>query len=204
MSSETPETLFRRFLDSGCEAALDTLIRRCSPRLRGFARRFGVADDRVEDLVQETMITAVQRAASWHDDRPLLPWLQGILTRKIASWARDEARRRHHHASWAEARRPDSTDPADDVEGDELRALLCAAIAAVPERYRRALELHLLHGLAPHEVAARLGRMRATVRVHLHRGLQRVRRHLPRGVHPLLLALALAPTVRPRAAAVRP
>ncbi|MCR9243866.1 MAG: sigma-70 family RNA polymerase sigma factor [bacterium] len=207
----SPEALFLSFLDDGDEGALARLMRRCSPRLRSFARRFGVPDDRVEDLVHESLVTAVQRARDFDRNRPLLPWLQGILTRKVASHVRAEARRARHQAARAQHHRdhaghadPESPHPSplDSAARSELFAILHDAILAVPEHYRPALELHLLEGLSPVEVAERLGRMRATVRVQLFRGLRALRRQLPRGLHPLLFALLLAPDRQALAAAI--
>lgn len=194
MNTQTPEQLFARFLDDGDERALDALFRRCAPRLRAFALRLGLANDRADDLVHETLVAAVHDAARYDPSLPLLPWLQGILSRKAASLARDDGRRRRREQQWAQQRL--SEEPGDDVPqpvacaaGAELRELLTAAIADSPERYRQALELSLVHGLPPREVAQRLGRLEATVRVHLFRGLRHVRRHLPRGLAPAVFAL---------------
>ena len=189
MSTESPEQLFRRFLAAGDEAALDAVFRRCSPGLRSFALGLGLPRDRIDDLVNETLVTAVQRAATYEASQPLQPWLKGILARKGASLVRDEARRQRHHDAWARERADRGAPAIDEVATGEVHELLREAIAAVPERYRAALELHLLHGLPPAAVAERLGRLQVTVRVHLHRGLQHVRRQLPRGLFPLALAL---------------
>ena len=189
MSTESPEQLFLRFLAEGDEAALDAVFRRCSPGLRSFALGLGLPRDRIDDLVHETLVTAVQRAASFEAARPLQPWLRGILARKGASLVREEARRQRHHDAWARERADRGAPAIDEVATGEVHELLREAIAAVPVRYRKALELHLLHGLPPAAVAERLGRLQVTVRVHLHRGLQHVRRQLPRGLFPLALAL---------------
>lgn len=189
MLPETPEQLFLRFLAEGDEAALDAVFRRCSPGLRSFALSLGLPRDRIDDLVHETLVTAVQRAGAYEASQPLLPWLKGILARKGASLVRDEARRQRHQDAWARQRPDAGQEPLDEVASGEVHELLREAIAAVPERYRKALELHLLHGLPPAAVAERLGRLQVTVRVHLHRGLQHVRRQLPRGLFPLALAL---------------
>ncbi len=194
MTAETPEQLFARFLDDGDERALDALFRRCAPRLRAFALRLGLANDRAEDLVHETLVAAVHDAARYDASLPLLPWLQGILSRKAASLARDDGRRRRREEEWAKERLAKTpgdgeAQPVASAAGAELRELLTAAIASSPERYRPALELSLVHGLPPREVAQRLGRREATVRVHLFRGLRHVRKNLPRGLAPAVLAL---------------
>lgn len=191
MRHETPEDLFARYLRAGDEDALDALFRRASPRLRGFAMRLCLPADRIEELVHETLVTAVQRADTFAEGAPLLPWLQGILARKAAAFHRDETRRRLHHARHATAADTER-EPIDEAAADELRELLQQAIGALPTRYREVVDLHLRHGLQPAEIAARLDRLVVTVRVHLHRGLRELRRQLPRGLFPLALALWFA------------
>lgn len=204
MAVDTHEILFRRFLDDGDENALAAVVRRCSPRLRSFAMRFALSADLVEELVHETMVTAVQRSAAYDASQPLLPWLQGILTRKIANHVRSEARRQRHQQAWALDRSASADSPIDAAAGSELHALLRRAIASVPERYRVALELHVLEGLTPREVSKRLGRLQATTRVHLFRGLRELRRRLPPGLTPALLALLLATAVPGQRTGARP
>jgi hypothetical protein len=76
----------------------------------------------------------------------------------------------------------------DSAESNEL---VRAALHDLPERYRTVLELHLIDGLSPLQVAERLGLPRSSVRVLLHRGRELLRRSLPRGMSALLLVLLL-------------
>ncbi|MBL8899670.1 MAG: sigma-70 family RNA polymerase sigma factor, partial [Planctomycetes bacterium] len=187
---ETLEQLFARFLRDGDEHALAELVRRGSERLRSFAARFGLPRDRVDDLVHETLIAAVQQARAFDPEQSLLPWLKGILVRKIASAVRDDARRQRHREAWALRRVPPPDEgPAESAARREILELLAEAIAEVPSRYRAALELHLLQGLTVSETAQRLGRLQVTVRVHLFRGLRELRRRLPPSLLPLLIAM---------------
>jgi RNA polymerase sigma-70 factor (ECF subfamily) len=188
-SSETIEQLFARFLAEGDEGALEQLLRRCSPALRRLARRHGARGDDADDLVQETLVAAIQRADRYDPTRPLLPWLKGILALKAARLARDELRRRRLYESMRGAEDGAGTT-VDVVAGRELDGDLDAAIAALPARYREPLRQHLLGGQSPVDIAQALGMERATVRVWLHRGLANLRAHLGRWVT-VLLALLL-------------
>jgi len=179
--STTPEALFRRFLESGDERALDGLFRRCGPTLRQFAASLGLEPGTAEDLVQETLVTAVQRATAFDPSRTLLPWLKGILARKAARHARDAARRNRRAGEAAAVVGPMTTEPADALAEAELRRAVAHALADLPDRYAAPLRLHLLEGHSPREVAEELGIPRATVRVQLHRGLEMLRRVLPAG-----------------------
>jgi RNA polymerase sigma factor (sigma-70 family) len=182
--SATVEALFLRFLEDGDEAALDLLFRRCSPPLFQLARRLGRGAADAEDLVQETMVAAIAAAGRWDSARPLLPWLKGILARKAAQLAREDMRRQRLqdelHAHRAAATSAPAVQPAAAAD-QELRQALDRALAELPEKYREPLALHLLEGRTPQEVAAAMGRSRATVRVQLYRGMRLLRQKLPHG-----------------------
>ncbi|MEZ5963691.1 MAG: sigma-70 family RNA polymerase sigma factor [Planctomycetota bacterium] len=205
MAPASLEQLYQTFLQTGDEAALQQLMRRCAPTLRRQARRLGAAADDAEDLVQETIVAAIQGAERYDPRRPLLPWLKGILTFRAAKWARDEVRRRQRCNAPSELDPSGLPAPADDTDlaHRELDADVRAAIAALPDRYREPLRQYLLVERSPVEIAAHLGLERATVRVRLHRGLRRLRaRLLPwtGSVAALLFARsARASASRPRA-----
>ncbi|MCC7397554.1 MAG: sigma-70 family RNA polymerase sigma factor [Planctomycetes bacterium] len=187
------EELFQRFLADGDERALEVLLRRCAPTLRRRARRLGAQADEADDLVQETIIAAIQGADRYDSRRPLLPWLLGILTFRSAQLAREQVRRRQALA----APPTTSTDPvASAVHGNELDADVRAAIGRLPEPYREPVHDYLLAESSPLEIAARLGVQRATVRVRLFRGLGRLREMLSRWSG-LLLAVLLGRTASP-------
>lgn len=191
--STSLEGLYQHFLATGDEAALDQLLRRSAPTLRRLATRLGANAEDAEDLVQETIVSAIQNAERFDPTRPLLPWLKGILTFRAARLARDEARRRRHYAQ-VEHLDPDAA-PAPNpgvvagATGRELDADVRAAIANLPEQYREPLRLFLLAGRSPVEIAHGLGLQRGTVRARLHRGLRRLRERLLRW-STLLLAFA--------------
>ena len=186
------EELFVCFVESGDETALERIFRRCSPELRRHARRLGHSDDDAEDLVQETMVTAVQRAADFDPGRALLPWLKGILARKAAHLARDAARRGQRARELARATRPEECgDPAEHPARLEIVALVEAALPALGEAYREPLRLHLLEGRSPVEIARHLGVPRPTVRTWLHRGMRQLRDALPQGLTLGMVLLAM-------------
>ena len=187
MPSPPLEQLYRHFLATGDEAALEQCMRRAGPTLRRLARRLGASSDDADDLVQETFVAAIQGADRYDTARPLLPWLKGILTFRAARLARDEVRRRDHYRRSQELREDHSEDPA--AFAAELDADVRAAIDDLPERYREPLARYLLAQQSPLEIAQRLGVERATVRTQLHRGLQRLREALRRWALLLLLTL---------------
>ena len=172
------ERHFERFRRSGSPRALGRVYDALAPELLALARRLTGDPVLAEDVLHLTFITAIERAGSFRSGAPLMPWLVGILNQH----AKAEKRRR--------ARRPDPlrlavtarSDPAGDAEGEELDALLVAALARLPEEQRSVLVLRLRHELTAAEIAAALGRPPGTVRSQLARGLDRLRAELPAGL----------------------
>jgi RNA polymerase sigma-70 factor (ECF subfamily) len=176
MQPSSVEQLFARYAREGAAADLAEVFDRTAPDLLRLALHLARDGNEAEDLLQSTFVAAIDRARTFEPDRPLVPWLCGILANK----ARQLASRR---------RPPDlvpraSVDPhpLDVLAGTEVRSALAAALAKVDGLYREPLALRFVHGLAPVEIARRLERSPGAVRVQLHRGLELLRRLLPPGL----------------------
>lgn len=169
------ELLFDRFRRRGDAAALGELFDRTAPALLRVALHLVRDPSAAEDLLQGTFLRAIEARDEWDAQRPLLPWLCGIL------------QNRARHARWELGRAPDPArlepappiDPARAAEHAEFGAAVDAAIAELPEVYRAVLRLHLGYGHTPAEIAHALDRPPATVRSQLARGLALLRRALP-------------------------
>jgi RNA polymerase sigma factor (sigma-70 family) len=69
-------------------------------------------------------------------------------------------------------------NPLEALSREQARRRLWAEVGRLPARQRAALLLHVQEGLPTGEVAALLGRAEATVRVHLHRALETLRKRM--------------------------
>ncbi len=115
---------------------------------------------RAEDVVQEAYLRFAEVAGRRLLDEPL-----GYLYRIVRNLALDGRRRQAHESRYVSA--ADEVDvietvenrPSPEVEAAdraELQAML-EALAELPERTRRALELHHFEGYKLREIAERLG-----------------------------------------------
>jgi RNA polymerase sigma-70 factor (ECF subfamily) len=155
--------LVRRML-GGDEAAFDEFFADYFPRLFRFAVRRLRDQNAAEDLVQNSLISAVRSLRSWRGEATLFTWLCTICRREIAAWEKRTSRRV-------------SVSLAEDDPG--LRAALESIGAAaeapdagltradtgrivqlvldhLPPRYSRALEWKYLQDLSVDDIAARL------------------------------------------------
>jgi len=126
-----------------------------------------------EEVVQETFLVAWQRLPELQDPHRVGPWLARIARNR----AIDCARRRRAVVPLSEVDRlPGQTDPPSAEARQAIRA-----IVALPEAYRETLLMRLVEGMSGPEIAAATGMTPASVRVNLHRGMQKLRHALSVG-----------------------
>lgn len=169
---------FDHFRRTGDPRVLAKVFGRTAPELWRVAAHLCRDRHAAEDAVQGTFLLAIEAKDDWDKTRPLLPWLLGLLANRV----RD--------LRWRALRvldgdrlgdRTGERDPAQLAEHGEFGAAFYSALQRLEEPYRSALERHLVHGVAAHEIAAELGIPAGTVRMRLHRGLEQLRQKLPQG-----------------------
>ncbi len=147
-----------------------------------------------EDAAQEAFVTAYRALGTWRGDGPFGAWLARIATR-IA--VRRAGKRRP--VAWIDptpmtdgapagsdrvgeaalaAALGGMPDPAQLAVRAERAAAIRAAVAGLDEPYREVVVLRFFSELSLAEIAAQSDRPLGTVKTHLHRGLQRLRRAL--------------------------
>ncbi|MBN2312249.1 MAG: RNA polymerase sigma factor [Candidatus Hydrogenedentes bacterium] len=139
-----------------------------------------------EDLTSNTFFSALKALPKYTHKAPFSAWLYRIASNEI----RMHWRRTGRHSRIEEARRWQmafgrvefSTHGATDMEEfQEHLARLHAvrrAVESLPERFRVPLALRYFEGLSHEEIAAVLNKRVGTVKVHVHRGLTRLRKML--------------------------
>ena len=180
MKDELLARLFVRFRDRRDGKALAAVFDATARDLLGVAAHLVPTADAAEDVVQTTFQRMIERAASFDASRSLLAWAYGILWREAAKLRREEARR----IDPVRLAQPTTLDPADLVAAEELPQLLTRALQSLPSPYREVVEPVLREQRSTRELARELGRSPGTVRVQLQRGLERMRKSLPRGAAP--------------------
>jgi RNA polymerase sigma-70 factor (ECF subfamily) len=183
--------LFAAYRMSRSVELAEQVYRLATPRLRIYAATLVQDPNDIDDLVQEALLSALERPESWQVDRPLLPWLGGILRNLVLNRRRSERRRRIREA----AARPEAhlcSDPLDRMGAAEVFRAIETGIEGLPPTYRSVVADRVLGGASSAEIARGLGRAENTVRVQLRRGLQMLREALPVGIG-AALAVALTP-----------
>lgn len=145
-------------LANGDRQAMAVLIRRHGPGLRRFLAGVLITPHEAEDLAQETFLR-VWSAAIRYDPTIASPatWVYRIALRL----AIDRNRRTGFRRFLGLEAMPDPQDPHPGAERDiaarQTLAKTHRALAALPDRQRRALLLRAAAGLTNTEIAATLG-----------------------------------------------
>ncbi len=168
----------------GDKAAYARLLRDCEPVIRRAARRVGVVDDRLEDVVQDTLLTLHKARQTYDPARSFTAWLSVIAQRRAVDVLRRSGRvgRREVHAPTAYETEPDTAAGGARVletKGDVRE--LHAAIAGLSPVQREAVERLALREQTLAEASADTGRTVGSLKVNLHRAIKRLRERLMSG-----------------------
>jgi RNA polymerase sigma-70 factor (ECF subfamily) len=169
------------------ERAFSELVRRYQGRLANLVTRLLNDRECSDDLTQEVFVRVYAHRRNYRRGSKLSTWLFTIA----ANLAKNEIRRRVRRRNWfsldafQETFRDSTMVLADRAEGSErsmereqLQEAVGRAIATVPEKYRLALVLRDIEGLAYEEIAQVLGIPGGTVRSRINRARSMLKRKL--------------------------
>lgn len=118
-----------------------------------FLGRFGLRGADLEDAVHDTFVTALSRAGTYDERRPLKPWLLGIAFRMGVARVRG--------AREVSAEVPETADPGQDphaaLESRRAQALVQKALLELPEEQATVFALYDLQGVSANEIAESMG-----------------------------------------------
>jgi RNA polymerase sigma-70 factor (ECF subfamily) len=153
----------------GDKAAVGSLHRHFS-RLVHAVLVARVPHGEARDLTQDVVVTLMQRLSTLEDDAAFPAWLMQLARSRAARFLRDEPR----HEPLPE----ELQLAAQDLTGTPDLKKVLAALQALPEAYAETLAMRLVEGMTGPEIAERTGLTPGSVRVNLHRGMQKLREKL--------------------------
>lgn len=148
--------------------------------IRAVARRQGVAQDQLDDVVQETLLTVHRVRHTYDPARSYDAWLAALAGRRAIDALRRGGRQAHREVGddVAVAQHPDEQDASAESERAQQATRLRRAIAELPPGQREAVEQLGLKELTLEEAALRTGRSTGALKVNLHRALKALRRRI--------------------------
>jgi RNA polymerase sigma factor (sigma-70 family) len=175
----TDEELLRRYVKVGSEEAFTDIVRRHLPLVYSICLRRLGDKSKAEDGTQAVFIALSQKARTIRTGAALPAWLQRAANWSAEHIEREARRRARREAEVAEMKARDAHS-ASEALWEEVRPLLDAAIAALPERQRRVVVLHYLAGRPLADVARDVGSPQGTVATRLFHAVRKLRAILAR------------------------
>lgn len=163
----------------GDRAAYERLLRDILPFLRALVSSQHRARDRVEEVVQEVLLTVHRVRHTYDPARPFRPWLAAIARRRSIDALRRRFRTEMHEVS-DETAYETFADPAANrpMEVSAATEGLGEAIAGLSPPQREAIELLKLRELSLAEASDLSGKSIAALKVNVHRAIKSLRKRL--------------------------
>ncbi len=166
----------------GQTALFEVLMRRHNERIYRAARAIVHDDDDVEDVMQQAYSNAYAHLGQFDGRARFVTWLTRIAVNEAIARARRAGRYQpfddHSLVGAAGLPAPDSSSPEQQTLTRELRAVLEAAVDALPDGAREVFMLREIQGLNTAETAASLGLTEDVVKTRLSRAKATLRRDL--------------------------
>ncbi len=126
----------------------------------------------VDDLFQETMLTAWNRLDQFDRQRPFGPWLRGIAAKLVLAWSRKSARQPRLCDDETLSHINDRLSQMQRLSGDTLEEKLAAlhdCLSHLPDSYRQIIDLRYREERKPADITSLLRLNAETVKKRLQR-----------------------------------
>lgn len=163
----------------GDRAAYERLLRDILPFIRAVVVRQHRAPDRIEDVVQDVLLTVHRVRHTYDPSRPFSHWLAAVARRRSIDALRRRGRTEASEVSDERAYETFADPRANrEMKMRDRAAGLAGAVAGLPRGQREALELVKLRELSLAEASRASGKSIAALKVNVHRAIKSLRAQL--------------------------
>jgi len=163
---------------AGDVRALETLILRHESRVLRVLRYLGIPREDREDLAQDVFLRVFRGLAGFRPGFVFEAWLYRVTVNAAFDHRAGEARRTRLLQPIEEGTEQLASSGVPSQDTADLKSRLEAALSALTERERAVFVLKEIEGLDTSQVARGLGLNEITVRRHLGRARERLKRLL--------------------------
>lgn len=140
-----------------CELTFDDVYREFFPFVWRSARRLGVAEASLDDVVQEVFVIVHRRLHTFEGRSAVSTWLFGITLRVARDHRRSVARREVGNAVDPDSLRGAAPGPSELLEREQARRRLHAILDELSDERREVFVMADLEGIPMGDVAETLG-----------------------------------------------
>ncbi len=163
---------------AGTSDVYEEIVRRWQGPLVHLAFRFTGDRGRAEELAQDAFVRAWRALPRWRGVGAFSTWLFAIAVNTYRSHLRRAGPPLAPLADAIEV--AGDSDPTVEIERASEDRAVRAIVLGLPARYRDALVLYYFHGMDVETAAQSLGIPAGTLKAHLSRGRELVRKRLER------------------------
>src|ERR1700722_18365053 len=174
------QTALRQFVQDGCEAAFDTIVRRHADWGYSAALRQVHDPAAAEDVAQAAFILLARKAPTLTRETHLSGWLFKVVRYEAISLQRSRRRRRAHEQAAALARRESDSGDSPRLAWDRISPLIDEAVATLSEADRKCVLLRFYEQLSFAGLGAALNTSEEAARKRVARAIAKLRRILAR------------------------
>lgn len=170
-----------RLVERDDHAALGELMRRYTPKLLRYGRRFLSSSDAIAEVVQDVFVSVYENIRDFDSTRQFSPWLYRIAHNAFI----DVIRKRGKEPLYGldlDRIVPHEVyeDPGErEKEREEMRVLLEKGLDALSPSYREIIDLYYFEDFSYREIADILRVPIGTVSIRLSRAKAALRKHMP-------------------------
>ena len=185
MPRDTDQQLVER-VRAGDTNAFNFLVLRYQHRVAGLISRFVQNPQEIEDISQEAFIKAYRALALFRGDSSFYTWLYQIAVNTAKNHLTSRSRRlmmasvdvdEAEHGEIAPALR-DIADPESELEMENMRVAINAAIEELPEELRTAFTLREFSGMSYEQITEVMDCPVGTVRSRIFRAREAIDRKI--------------------------
>jgi RNA polymerase sigma-70 factor (ECF subfamily) len=177
----------------GDQLAAEELVGRYQQKAYAIAYHMCSGDSQeAEDLTQEAFFRAFRGIGKFRGDSSFYTWFYRIVVNTCLDGRRQRRRWERIFSFWRPAQeeepstrvpetqtaRAEGTNPMTALSGKELSQEIQKAMMSLSERQRVAFQLKVLHEMTIREIAQVMGTAEGTVKSHLFRAIQFLRKEL--------------------------
>lgn len=178
------DTLLLKKLSSGDRSAYSELFDRYFDRLHAFASNMVFRDDVAADIIQEMLIRLYEKPVTFTDMGALQSYLFTTIRNRCYNYLRDlkveDKRMLLYVQAAALSENLDITEHEDvlaDLNIDDVLKNVEQIIGLLPERCSEICRMRLIERKKYTDIAQQLNISENTIKVQIHRGMERLRKH---------------------------
>lgn len=175
---ENEEGLLRRIAD-GERELFGELVLRHQDFIFNVVSKYVRFEEEARDITQEVFLKAYENLEGFRGESKLSSWLYRIAYNLSMNWSERRAGRETQLDDEAAEAIPEAPSVADELYERELQlARIAEVLETMPEKYRAVIRLYYFEDRQYQEIADALGLPINTVKVHLLRAKEQLRKKL--------------------------